>query len=235
MHRPANAMEWTENHDIFLLREILVVEPFKHRKGSIEKGKCWTEIAANLNSSAELKFKVTQRSVRERFSLLEAKFKKQVRDEEAASGISVEISEIDVLLEEITEKEKVAEEEGETTGKGKKVQLEKGKAEEMRKLAMERMGESSKRKNEEGGQCKRKRRSGSDTVEYLREKAAIEKELREKEIELKRAECDAQTEMMKVMQQQQVQGQKMQNMLLQQQQQQNQAMLTILQHLVKKD
>ena len=53
--------------------------------------------------------------------------------EEATSGVAVEISEIDMLLEEITEKEKVAEDE---TSKSAKVMIEKGKAEEMRKLAI---------------------------------------------------------------------------------------------------
>ena len=45
--------------------------------------------------------------------------------EEAASGVAVEISEIDMLLEEITEKEKVAEDE---TSKSAKVMLEKGRS-----------------------------------------------------------------------------------------------------------
>ena len=40
-------MEWTEKHDVVLCREVLVVEPFKFKKGSVEKGKVWTEIAAS--------------------------------------------------------------------------------------------------------------------------------------------------------------------------------------------
>ena len=39
--------------------------------------------------------------VKERFTLLQTKFKKQMQAEEAASGVAVEISEIDMLLEEI--------------------------------------------------------------------------------------------------------------------------------------
>ena len=47
-------MKWTEKHDVVLCREVLVVEPFKFKKGSVEKGKVWTEIAASLNSCREL-------------------------------------------------------------------------------------------------------------------------------------------------------------------------------------
>jgi hypothetical protein len=142
-------MDWTERHDVYLCREVLVIEPYKYRKGSIERGKTWSNIAESLNSSAELKFKVSQRSVRERFDLLQTRFIKEMVDEEKASGISPEVSELDVLLEEITEKGKVAEEENEGTSNKKKVQLEKGKAEDMRIKAMERIGETSKRKNDD--------------------------------------------------------------------------------------
>ena len=47
-------MKWTEKHDVVLCREVLVVEPFKFKKGSVEKGKVWTEIEASLNSCREL-------------------------------------------------------------------------------------------------------------------------------------------------------------------------------------
>ena len=93
-------MEWTEKRDVVLCREVLVVEPFKFKKGSVEKGKVWTEIAASLNSCRELKFRVTQKSVRERFSLLEAKFKSKNSKDEKISGTSAEITELDVLIEQ---------------------------------------------------------------------------------------------------------------------------------------
>lgn len=69
-------MEWTERHDIVLAREILVSEPFKYKKGSIDKGKAWFIIADPLNSCLDLQFKVSQRSVRERFALIQEKYKK---------------------------------------------------------------------------------------------------------------------------------------------------------------
>ena len=42
-------MEWTEEHDNHLCQEILVLEPFKYKKGSISGGQIWEKIANNLN------------------------------------------------------------------------------------------------------------------------------------------------------------------------------------------
>ena len=66
------------------------------------------------------------------------------RDEEKASGISPEVDEIDVLLEELCEKEKDAESTSTNTAK-KKDKEDKATAENMRLKAMESMGESQKR------------------------------------------------------------------------------------------
>ena len=44
------SMEWTEQHDNCLCQEILVLEPFKAKKGSIARGQIWDKIAINLNS-----------------------------------------------------------------------------------------------------------------------------------------------------------------------------------------
>jgi len=48
-------MEWTEKHDIYLCREIIVVEPFQLKKGTVDRGKLWTKIAEALNSCKEIK------------------------------------------------------------------------------------------------------------------------------------------------------------------------------------
>ena len=47
-------MEWTEQHNVYLCREILVVEPFKFKKGSTERGRHWNLIADSLNTASEL-------------------------------------------------------------------------------------------------------------------------------------------------------------------------------------
>ena len=56
------------------------------------------------------KFRVTPRSVRDRYDLLTKKFQVRLNREERASGISDDNSELDNLLGEILEKEKAAKE-----------------------------------------------------------------------------------------------------------------------------
>ena len=77
------------------------MQPFKAKKGSPERGRIWNLIAESLNQIDKPKFKVNKRSVRERFNLLAEKYKTKIRNEEKASGISPEITELDMLLEEI--------------------------------------------------------------------------------------------------------------------------------------
>ena len=43
-------MEWTEDHDLCLSQEILSLELFKAKKGSIARGNIRDQIANNLNS-----------------------------------------------------------------------------------------------------------------------------------------------------------------------------------------
>ena len=73
-------MRWTSDHDLALVKEILVYEPWEHRHGSAERGKVWESIAESLNGLAQLYFRVTQRSVRDRFKLLAGAHKKQDRE-----------------------------------------------------------------------------------------------------------------------------------------------------------
>ena len=60
------------------------------KKESNERGKARNYIYETLNNVKKIKFKVTQRSVRERFDLLTTKFPQQNKEEEKASGISPE-------------------------------------------------------------------------------------------------------------------------------------------------
>ena len=74
-------MLWTEQHDILFLREILHIQPWIHRHGSVERGQAWDKIAAILNSLVEEPFfKVTPRSVRDRYSLLVKNLKREEND-----------------------------------------------------------------------------------------------------------------------------------------------------------
>ena len=80
------AMEWTNNHDIALAREVLLLEPYRHKARTVERGKVWQKIADNLNSHAVLRFLVTKRSVREHLKLLLDKYRAIIQKERRESG-----------------------------------------------------------------------------------------------------------------------------------------------------
>ncbi|CAH3135459.1 unnamed protein product [Porites lobata] len=82
-----NSMKWTVEHDLTLCGEVLLQEPFKHPKNSKDRG---------------------ERSVRDRLTLLQTKYKGKIREEEKASGIDCEETPLDAAIEEILEKEKAA-------------------------------------------------------------------------------------------------------------------------------
>ena len=100
-------MEWTEEHDILLMREMMVIDIFLQKKGSPSRGLIWESILENLNKSDSPVFELKdKRSVRDRWTLLKNKYKNKIRKEEAASGIDVEdLSEKEVLIEELAAKE----------------------------------------------------------------------------------------------------------------------------------
>ncbi|KAK2547246.1 hypothetical protein P5673_032911 [Acropora cervicornis] len=133
-------MEWTEDHDHSLCQEILALEPFKAKKGSIARGQIWDQIASNLNSLEIPRFKVTKRSVRERYTLLVEKLKKKLQ-EEKASGIETDMNDFEKALEETLEKEADAE----NTLATDKKRVDNAKAVEMRNRAMESMRTTQKR------------------------------------------------------------------------------------------
>ena len=142
----------------------LVLEPFKAKKGSVARGQIWGQVAANLNSLSVPQFRVKQRSVRERYNLLNEKFKAKMKLEEKASGIETDMSEVEMALEEINEKENAVE----NYTLDKKA-ADTAKAAEMRKRAME----GQKRKSEENEvakPAKSSRRNGGDTIAYFARK-----------------------------------------------------------------
>ena len=117
----------------------------------MERGNVWESIAESLNQIKSPSFKVNQRSVRERYQLLETKFKERMSEENRASGINLnpQLAEIDMALQDITERFDEANREHKQLSGEKKRKIEEAqKAEEMRKRSMESMGESQKRKKE---------------------------------------------------------------------------------------
>eukprot|EP00795_Rhopilema_esculentum_P005671 gene5670-10911_t len=104
-------------------------------------------------------------------------------EEERASGISPDITDIDKLLDELIELFETASLEQANSAKEKtnEVALDAEKGLEMRRLSMESMGESAKRKSIDD----RNWRTGSDTLEFLNQKVKIDIEWKKKEFELK--------------------------------------------------
>ena len=255
-------MQWKPEHDAIFLREVLCLDLYSTRKGSSERGKIWAQLAEKLNEVSSCKFIVAQKSLRDRLKLLMQKHKQKIRSEERASGIDPEMTEIDTMLEEICEKEEVAEEEDET--KKKKAKAEKESAEKMRLKAMEKLSESQKRKDSnKEARPKKSRKSVGDAVSYLREKSEQEIALRKEEIELKKQEegrithlseqqLKMQQDMLQMIQQQhqnqqrqqqeqqrqqeRLQQQQLQTMqsIVTQQQQQSQAMLALFEKFATK-
>ena len=214
---------WTKEHDNLLCREVLSVNPFSAKKNSNERGKLWEEISTNLNTTSGVRFFVTKRSVRDHLNILIKRYRKKMNTEERSTGVSPEPTELDQALADIIEMEEVAstsQEIDEAVIKEKE-DTDKQKAESMRKMPMEKLGETQKRAVEEGEQenhIKKKRRSGNETISFLREKAESEKALREEELAIRRKQqeleekklasyLDQQKSMMELMHQQQQQSQ----------------------------
>ena len=117
-------------------------------------------------------------------------------------------------------------------------------SEDVRKRALEWVGQTAKRKGKEEGpeaeKSKRKsQKSTGEAVEYLKERASKEIQLREQELEMRKEEHDSmpqrereksehQDKILSTMLKQQQQQQQMMMMLLNQQQQQSKALLSFM-------
>lgn len=241
-------MVWSALHDEMLCREILVVDPFTGtNKSTVARGTKWEEVAQNLNKIQEVYFKVYKRAVRDRYNLLSKELRTKLKTEERESGIETDMTEVEVALEELIEKEDAAETEQRVVDSQKKMKdsQDRENAENIRKKAMERLGQTQKRQADEGeseGKKRKRRSNGSDTLNFLREKneqvQAIQKEefdLRRQQLEL---ESKKQDNFMQVMlhqqQQQQQQMQDFQVMMGMQTKRQNDLMLALVNKLVEK-
>ena len=45
----SSAMEWSEDQNLALVREVLMTEPYRFKARTMERGKFWQQIADNLN------------------------------------------------------------------------------------------------------------------------------------------------------------------------------------------
>ncbi|KAJ7371639.1 hypothetical protein OS493_024318 [Desmophyllum pertusum] len=117
-----------------------------------------------------------------------------MRGEEKASGIETDLSQVEKALEEIAEKEAVAED----TVENEKKKSDKAKAVEMRNRALESLSGMQKRQRNEGeeenGNPKPKsRRSGVDTIAYLHEKNDLMQKWKMEELQLQKQRVEVES------------------------------------------
>ena len=184
-------MVWSTNHDVLLGREILVVQPYRFKDGTRERGQAWDKVASALNLVEGLRFVVDQRGVRERYAKLERNFKRKMAAEERASGISPDKTELDEAIENIMERREGAEEEIVKRAESTAVVMEKERetAESVRKRSMERLAVTRERENQRN--AKKKRNSGEEALDFMKGKWRMELELRRKELEVRKKEHHA--------------------------------------------
>ena len=160
--------------------------------------------------------------MRDHIGILVNKHKRKVIAEEKASGIAPdEPSELENLLDTIIALKESSEAESQVlrAEKNEKCENDRAKAEDARLKAMEKLSETRKRLSEgEEEKPKRQRKSGSDAMELLADRAKMNYELKQQEFKMLKEQQGAmakqqrqtqqqQTEMFKVMQQQQQQSQ----------------------------
>ncbi|XP_027050950.1 putative uncharacterized protein DDB_G0274435, partial [Pocillopora damicornis] len=223
-------MSWTEEKDVLLMREMAAQGIFQFKSGSRERGTVWQAITKNLNGHKDLFHSVTSRGVSDRFTLILRRYKAKNAEELKSTGEGSE-DEYDLLLEELThlseESDKKANAEAESAKE--KISAEKELALDIRKRAMETMGQTSKRTKSDELQDneineRKKGRTGGDTLAWLEKKADRDLKYKELQLEEQRKEREFQQrerkEQMELIQKQlQMQGES------QKQQQQQQMML----------
>lgn len=233
-------MTWSTVHDEMLCREILVVDPFTGtKKGTVARGTRWEEVAENLNKIQQIYFKVDKRAVRDRYNLLSKELRNKLKREKE-SGIETDMTEVEMALEELIEKEDAAETEQKVVENQKKVKdsQDRENAESVRKKAMEWLGQTQKRKADEGeneGKKKKKRSSGREKNEQVQEMQRQELELKRQQLEVEsRKQENFMQMMLNQQQQQQRQMQDFQAMMSVQTKQQNDLMIALVSKLIEK-
>ncbi|CAB4028793.1 Hypothetical predicted protein [Paramuricea clavata] len=151
-----------------------------HKSKSRNRGVSWQKVVERLNALPS--FDVNTKSVRDRFNLLAKKYKvKMGKQERATGGGGIEVTEAENLLEELIAMEEDANERADEESRARQIveDEDKAKAIEMRKRAMESMGETRERlgkKNEE-----KRRRSGNQSMVFLEKAIETKQKMQEEE------------------------------------------------------
>ena len=127
---------WKKEHEEYFLKELLIAEPYMHKPKSTERGQKWKVIMKNLNKLEKSKFRVTVRSVRDRFTKMVERYEKLEKEEDNASGIAgAEFDEVYEGMMDIFERMDEAKQiwEYENEAEKEKQATENSKTENMRK------------------------------------------------------------------------------------------------------
>ena len=256
-NEPRKAQQyWSDDHIILFLRQVLDIHPYTFKKRTKESGEAWQAIADKLNNVETPTFKVTKKSLSEKFRTLMEEYNAKEKRNDKASGIEVDDpTELEKLYFEISNEMIIANEtllQHSEEAKSKE-EKEKETALEVRKVAMETMGESRKRSLDSGasgssdsnsttppGPGVLKRRMGSETLVYLRDSAdakredlKLEREIRKQELEFRNKEHEERTKQTNMVMAQVQQQTTLQNQFMQQQMQQQQQQFQLQTELMK--
>ena len=96
-------MQWNEEKDLLLMRQMASFGVFKHKLGSRERGHVWQQMVTNLNGYPI--FSVTLRAGREHFTTIMRKYKAKIRKEVHGTSLGgQELTECETLLEDLIER-----------------------------------------------------------------------------------------------------------------------------------
>ena len=173
--------KWGEMEGSSLLTEITIEKPFQFKKGSGQRGDAWRNIEEHFNNKNKHFITQTAKGLQDKYRNIKEKFQKKMRDEERASGIAPEYTDLDRLIGELIDLEKASNEivNKETDEAAKKKIESQAKGQEIRKRSTE--GLVGKRHN-----------GKEANMTFLKEKMEREMKLREDSLQLSQANMDRQ-------------------------------------------
>ena len=145
-------MTWTDEKDFIMLTAMAGEGVFDAKVGSRERGSTWKSVATSLNCHSAQGVNVNQRSMRDRFNILAKRVKAKLSKEERERGGGESgLSETERLAEELIVLSEESEKRNEDQSEAKREAManENKQALEMRDRALERLGETRKRNEEE--------------------------------------------------------------------------------------
>ena len=190
-------MQWTEEKEVLLMREVIGKDVLVHKAGSQERGQGWQSVADTLNSIEE--FILSGRSVRDKIMAIIKKYKPLINKDIQGTGLGGdEPTEHQVLTEEIINihDDSLQKAEEATAESNKRVKADREAALDIRKTAMESMSETAERKNTKKETQTGRKRSGSETIDFLRQKLEIDQETQKFEREAQERQSNMQNQLL---------------------------------------